>query len=126
MTTSINMNLEANIDLNSVFSLQYNFDLLKTILESLLKSQKLNNQKISDFESKLEEKDKKISQMQSDLEYFNIYFKNIQESKLTGNSNNLNFSNNEAGNSNQDLLMTIMVINYDFKIFVKNFCSLFY
>jgi hypothetical protein len=61
MTTPlVNFGTEKDLDLNSVFTLNYNFDLLKTILENLLKAQKANAQKIEDFEDKLRDKDKKI------------------------------------------------------------------
>jgi hypothetical protein len=103
MTTSINFNLDGNIDLNSVFTLQYNFDMLKSILESLLKAQKQNNKKIKDFEDKLEDKDRKIIQMQNDMEYY----------KMNMGNPTLNYSDTQKCNldedKNSDLLKTIMV-----------------
>ena len=62
MTTSTNVNLGGNIDLNSLFNLTYNFDLLKGVLEDLLKQQKATNQKLNDFEDNLISKDKKIKE----------------------------------------------------------------
>jgi hypothetical protein len=102
MTTSMNFNLDANIDLNSVFTLQYNFDMLKSILESLLKAQKQNNKKIKDFEEKLDEKDKKIMQMQNDMEFLKVYLKNP----------NINLDENFDVDldKNVDLLKTMIVI----------------
>jgi len=115
----MNFNLDANVDLNSVFTLQYNFDMLKAILESLLKAQKQNNKKIKDFEEKLEEKDRKIIQMQNDIEYYRVYMGNP----------NLNQHDNQTWNldeeKNSDLLKHIMVSVYlNCKIITGN--NLFY
>ena len=62
MTTYTNVNIEGNIDLNSLFNLSYNFDLLKGVLEALLKQQKATNQKLNDFEHNLFSKDNKIKE----------------------------------------------------------------
>lgn len=62
MATYSSVNLDANIDLNSLFSLNYNFDLLKGVIDALVKAQKATNQKILDLEDKVVAKDKKISE----------------------------------------------------------------
>jgi hypothetical protein len=62
MTTYSSVNLETEIDLNSLFTLSYNFDLLKGILEALVKSQKATNQKLEDFEDNLRRKDLTINE----------------------------------------------------------------
>jgi len=55
------------IDLNSLFNLTYNFDLLKKTLEAILTNQKNNSQHIKDLQEKLEEKDKKIEEIEDKL-----------------------------------------------------------
>jgi hypothetical protein len=62
MTTYSSVNLETEIDLNSLFTLSYNFDLLKGVLEALVKSQKATNQKLEDFEDNLRRKDLTINE----------------------------------------------------------------
>ncbi len=53
--------IEGEVDLNSLFNLTYNFDMLKSILENLLKQQKGTNDKLKDFEDQLEKKDERIA-----------------------------------------------------------------
>jgi hypothetical protein len=60
MTTAIN--LEANIDLNSLFNLSYNFDLLKGVIEALVKNTKATNQRLIDLEDNIKLKDHKIEE----------------------------------------------------------------
>jgi hypothetical protein len=60
MTTTIS--LDANIDLNSLFNLTYNFDLLKGVIDALVKGQKATNQRLLDMEDKMALKDVKISE----------------------------------------------------------------
>jgi hypothetical protein len=54
--------IETEIDMNSLFSLTYNFDLLKSVLVSLVQSQKATNQKLLDIEEKFKEKDLTIQE----------------------------------------------------------------
>ena len=56
-----------DIDLNSLFNLTYNFDLLKQTLEAILKNQKNHSQNIKDLQEKLEEKDRKIVEIEQIL-----------------------------------------------------------
>lgn len=60
MTTTFS--LESNIDFNSLFHLNYNFDLLKGVIEALVKSQKSTTQKLIDMEDRITNKDKKINE----------------------------------------------------------------
>ena len=55
-------NLDGVIDLNAMFSLNYNFDYLKMIVEALIIANKSNNQKMKDFENSLNEKNQKINE----------------------------------------------------------------
>jgi peptidoglycan hydrolase CwlO-like protein len=54
-----------DIDLNSLFNLTYNFDLLKQTLEKILKNQKNHTELIKDLQDKIKEKDKKIDEMEN-------------------------------------------------------------
>jgi hypothetical protein len=62
MTTYSSVNLETEIDLNSLFTLSYNFDLLKGVIEALVKNQKANNQKLMDLEEHLRRRDETIDE----------------------------------------------------------------
>jgi len=53
--------IEQNIDLNSLFNLNYNFDILKSVIENIFIANKSTNQKIKDFADKLEKKDEIIA-----------------------------------------------------------------
>jgi hypothetical protein len=57
MTTLSSFNLETEIDLNSLFTLSYNFDLLKGVIETLVKNQKASNQKLLDLEENIKRRD---------------------------------------------------------------------
>lgn len=60
MTTEINLN--DSIDLNSLFHLSYNFDLLKGVIKGLVQSQKESNLKLNELENKVTSKDLKIEE----------------------------------------------------------------
>ncbi len=64
MTTTINTinleTLESEVDLNSLFTLTYNFDLLKSVIISLVKSQKATTEKFYEIEEKIKEKERTI------------------------------------------------------------------
>lgn len=53
--------IEKDIDLNSLFSLNYNFDLLKTILAELLANNKMLNKHIDDLNKKIDSNEKKFN-----------------------------------------------------------------
>ncbi len=61
-----------DIDLNSLFNLTYNFDLLKQTLEKILKNQKNHSDHIRDLNDKIAEKDKKIFEIENKLSEFDI------------------------------------------------------
>ena len=63
-----------NIDLNSLFNLTYNFDLLKQTLETMLRNQKIQSQRITALDDKIIEKDKKISEMEEKIGKMNVTF----------------------------------------------------
>jgi len=62
MTTFSSLNLETEINLNSLFTLNYNFDLLKNVIETLVKNQKASNQKILDLEDHIKKRAENIDQ----------------------------------------------------------------
>jgi uncharacterized coiled-coil protein SlyX len=54
-------------DLNSLFSLQYTFDTLKTLIRSLTDSQKASQEKIKDLERRVGERDTVIKEMNKEI-----------------------------------------------------------
>lgn len=62
MTTFSSLNLETEINLNSLFTLNYNFDLLKSVIETLVINQKASNQKILDLEDHIKKRAENIDQ----------------------------------------------------------------
>lgn len=61
MATSMNITFDTTFDLDSLFTLNYNFDRLKAVIDVLVKNQKVANQKFSDIEEIIETKNKKIN-----------------------------------------------------------------
>ncbi len=59
-TTSIN--LEGILNLNELFTLNYNFDYLKLVIEALISANKITNEKLKEFDIKFKEKDDKIEE----------------------------------------------------------------
>lgn len=57
MAHIFNMNTDISFDLNSLFNLNYNFDILKNVIENLFNSNKLTNKKISDVFLILDQKE---------------------------------------------------------------------
>jgi hypothetical protein len=57
-------NNEGELDLNKIFqlNLSYNFDLLKTVLEGILKAQKATQQELNDLKNENQLKDQSISE----------------------------------------------------------------
>jgi hypothetical protein len=82
MATYSSINLEKEIDLNSLFNLTYNFDLLKGVIEALVKAQKSTNQKIVDVEERL-----------------TVYIVDEKKDVITNNNNNNNNNNNTNNNN---------------------------
>jgi hypothetical protein len=56
------INLDENIDLNELFSLNYNFEHLKAIIGALINSHRATNGKLKDFETLTKENEDKISE----------------------------------------------------------------
>lgn len=81
MTT---VSIESNIDLNNLFNLNYNFDLLKGVIDALLKGQKATNQKLAFLEDQNMIKDKKLNELEKEI----FYLKSDPSKQMS--SNNLN------------------------------------
>ena len=58
-----------DIDLNALFNLNYNFDLLKGIIEQLLKNQNALQNQIDDLYGLNSDKDQKIETLEKELKY---------------------------------------------------------
>ena len=65
MSTQITINNDT--DLNNLFTLNYNFDVLKTILSSLLKQNKYTQEQLTELTNRLNTKDQQISQLENQL-----------------------------------------------------------
>ena len=83
ITDSNNLGNNNFIDLNKIFSLSYNFDLLKTILSNLLNDMNHNNQEINNLKYQLSEKDSQINNLQSIIKNM---INNPEELKNKGDS----------------------------------------
>ena len=58
-----------DIDLNALFNLNYNFDLLKGIIEQLLKNQNALQNQIDDLYGINDDKDKRIQTLEKEVKY---------------------------------------------------------
>ena len=79
--TSDKIKLVNDIDLNALFNLNYNFDLLKGIIETLLQNQGAIQRQLDDIFTSNEEKDKIIEKIEEDIKDTKVYstdFKNLE------------------------------------------------
>ena len=58
-----------DIDLNALFNLNYNFDLLKGIIEQLLKNQNALQNQIDDLYGVISDKDKRIEILEKEVQH---------------------------------------------------------
>ncbi len=65
--TSEKIKIVNDIDLNALFNLNYNFDLLKGIIETLLKNQEAIQKQLDDVYSSNYDKDKAIENLEKQL-----------------------------------------------------------
>ena len=108
--------LEKEIDLNSLFTMSYNFDLLKTLMQELLKSNKNLSQKVSDLNLKVEDNENyfKLELQKSKEKYDNLEGKiakiddkldkhdsDIKDLYSKFNSLNIKFDQHEIGINNR-------------------------
>ena len=83
ITDTDNLNNNNFIDLNKIFSLTYNFDLLKNILSNLLNDMNKTNQEINNLKYQLSDKDSQINNLQSIIKNL---INNPEEVKNKGDS----------------------------------------
>ena len=67
--TSEKIKIMNDIDLNALFNLNYNFDLLKGIIEQLLKNQNLLQNQIDELFGVNGNKDKRIESLEKEVKY---------------------------------------------------------
>jgi len=67
--TSDKIKIVNDIDLNALFNLNYNFDLLKGIIETLLKNQGAIQNQLDEMYTSNEDKDKLIENMQNEIKF---------------------------------------------------------
>ena len=65
--TSEKIKIVTDIDLNALFNLNYNFDLLKGIIETLLKNQGALQKQLDELYSSNEEKDNAIQNLEKEI-----------------------------------------------------------
>ena len=74
-----------NIDLNALFNLNYNFDLLKGIIEQLLKNQNLLQDQINDLNKGQIDKDKRIENLEKEVKHLKETYVTKSEFKILEN-----------------------------------------
>ena len=73
---------DTEIDLNSIFNLNYNFDLLKNIMDALIKNQKEQQKAINNIKSDSEKKNNIIYSLQKEVVEMSIELKQNDPEKL--------------------------------------------
>ena len=79
--TSEKIKIMNDIDLNALFNLNYNFDLLKGIIEQLLKNQNLLQNQIDELFGVNGNKDKRIESLEKEVKYLKETYVNKSELK---------------------------------------------
>ena len=70
-----------DIDLNALFNLNYNFDLLKGIIEQLLKNQNALQNQIDELYGNNSDKDKRIDTLEKEIKFLKETYVNKNELK---------------------------------------------
>ena len=73
---------ETEIDLNSIFNLTYDFDLLKNVIDALIKNQKEQQKAINNIKSDSEKKNNIIYSLQKEVVEMSIELKQNDPEKL--------------------------------------------
>ena len=106
---------EQTLDLNNLFNLSYNFDLLKKVIENLLVGNKSMNQKVNDITTKLEKKDEMISK-----QALNLINKIRLEDKVNILTNEQFHSNtNDDGNTQNIVTIYSLTIHFYFYLILN-------
>ena len=80
--TSEKIKIMNDIDLNALFNLNYNFDLLKGIIEQLLKNQNALQNQIDELFGGNGDKDKRIETLEKEVKYLKETYVNKNQLKL--------------------------------------------
>ena len=80
--TSEKIKIMNDIDLNALFNLNYNFDLLKGIIEQLLKNQNALQNQIDELFGNNGDKDKRIETLEKEVKYLKDTYVNKSQLKL--------------------------------------------
>ena len=107
--TSEKIKIVKDIDLNGLFNLNYNFDLLKGIIETLLQNQGAIQNQLDDLYSSNEEKDKQIQHMEGEIKSLkettvNIYSFNDLRTEVENINNHLKISDKKIEECNHIIL----------------------
>ena len=70
-----------DIDLNALFNLNYNFDLLKGIIEQLLKNQNALQNQIDELFGSIGDRDKRIESLEKEVKYLKETYVNKSQLK---------------------------------------------
>ena len=70
-----------DIDLNALFNLNYNFDLLKGIIEQLLKNQNALQNQIDELFGNIGDRDKRIEALEKEVKYLKETYVNKSQLK---------------------------------------------
>ena len=79
--TSEKIKIMNDIDLNALFNLNYNFDLLKGIIEQLLKNQNALQNQIDELYGNNVDKDKRIETLEKEVKYLKETYVNKSQLK---------------------------------------------
>ena len=79
--TSEKIKIMNDIDLNALFNLNYNFDLLKGIIEQLLKNQNALQNQIDELFGNGTDKDKRIETLEKEVKYLKETYVNKNDLK---------------------------------------------
>ena len=79
--TSEKIKIMNDIDLNALFNLNYNFDLLKGIIEQLLKNQNALQNQIDELFGNNGDKDKRIENLEKEVKYLKETYVNKSQLK---------------------------------------------
>ena len=79
--TSEKIKIMNDIDLNALFNLNYNFDLLKGIIEQLLKNQNALQNQIDELFGNGSDKDKRIESLEKEVKYLKETYVNKNDLK---------------------------------------------
>ena len=80
--TSEKIKIMNDIDLNALFNLNYNFDLLKGIIEQLLKNQNALQNQIDELFGNNGDKDKRIETLEKEVKYLKETYVHKNQLKL--------------------------------------------